>query len=125
QAVSSSACADGQLRIGSEQYSVLILPSLGAIKQETLTLLQKFYACGGKIIAYGRLPEANDKSGRYAAELENALHDLFGGAWELKQPSTSQSAQGGICSFIPSGYEQVAHLIRTFPLPRYITEEPG
>ncbi len=47
---------DGKISVRGEEYSCLILPGATHIKEKTLTNMEKFIACGGKILADGNLP---------------------------------------------------------------------
>lgn len=67
---------DGKLCIRGEEYSLLILPPMTHIKENTLRLLRKFCRQGGKIIADALVPEALLE--RDGTTSDNAIAELFG-----------------------------------------------
>jgi len=91
---------DKELRVAGEQYRVLILPAMAAVRWSTLQKALEFHRAGGVVLATGCLPEASDRAGRDDAELDAAVKELFGvtakEAKEGKAPAPKTNAAGGV-----------------------------
>ena len=72
---------DGRLRLNTEktgqEYRLMILPSGRVASVEALKVVQKFWECGGKVIAAGELPVQSAEFGR-DAEVARIVRTLFG-----------------------------------------------
>ncbi|MFH0795930.1 MAG: glycosyl hydrolase [Candidatus Omnitrophota bacterium] len=72
-----AAVEDGRLKIGDESYSTLILPRITVESVETMRKIEEFARKGGRVIAYGTLPEyasdGEDKTGK----LKDIVSHLF------------------------------------------------
>lgn len=104
------------LRVGGEDYRVLILPAMRAVRWATLEKALAFVRAGGVVIAYGCLPSASDRAGRDDPELD---------ALRVKVCGASAEGKG---LFIERGYGEVlraidAHVVREViasPAPMHV-----
>lgn len=92
--------ANGRLCVGSQQYSVVVVPPSVEMGSSTLSLLEEFVAAGGQVIWSDRLPERVDGI--------------------LNAKPAELAAQGVICQVddIPSAMPQTIQRV-------HITEETG
>ncbi len=67
-----------RLEVAGEEYRVLVLPSMRAVRHSTLEKALEFQRAGGLVIALGSLPEASDRSGRDDGSLQRMVRDMFG-----------------------------------------------
>lgn len=65
------------LHVSGEQYRVLILPGMRAIRHSTLQKAAAFKRAGGVVLAVGALPEASDRIGRDDPEVAALVKELF------------------------------------------------
>jgi hypothetical protein len=72
ESLARAKVADKELRVSGEQYRVLVLPAMRAVRWSTLEKAVEFQRGGGLVVVLGALPEASDRAGREDAEL-NAL----------------------------------------------------
>lgn len=56
------------LEIGCMKYKAVIVPNMLTIRSSTLSILEKFYAAGGKVIFMGKIPEYVDAKPSGAAK---------------------------------------------------------
>ncbi|MBU0639511.1 MAG: hypothetical protein KKB50_11650 [Planctomycetes bacterium] len=68
---------DGALHVAGEQYRVLILPHMTAVRAKTLEQAQRFKRAGGLVLAVGGVPQASDRHNRGASELTALVQELF------------------------------------------------
>ena len=98
---------DRRLCVSGEEYRVLILPAMAAVRESTLTKALEFYRAGGVAIACGCLPEASDAAGREDPKLDAMVKELFGlTAAEAKAGKTAApqtNAAGGVGAALLSG----------------------
>ena len=66
-----------ELHISGEQYKVLILPAMKAIRHSTLQKALEFKRAGGIVLALEALPEASDRIGRDDPEVAAMVRELF------------------------------------------------
>jgi hypothetical protein len=69
---------DQKLCVSGEEYRVLILPAMRAVRFSTLLKALEFNRAGGIVMAIGALPEASDRVGRDDAELDAMVQEIFG-----------------------------------------------
>ncbi len=110
ESVVRAQAADGELRVSGEDYRVLILPSMDAIRFATLAKARAFVQAGGVVIAYGRLPSASDRAGRGDALIEALLLEVFGVA-DGTHSHEKTHPSGGCGVFIRKGYDEVLRAI--------------
>ena len=77
QSVDRARLADKQLQVAGEQYRVLILPGMKAVRHSTLQKAVEFQRGGGLVLAVGALPEASDRLGRDDPEVAAMVRELF------------------------------------------------
>lgn len=75
-----SQMSDGKLSISGENYRVLILPAMSAIRFATLEKIRDFVQAGGLLIAYGCLPVASEREGAKDPRLTALVEEIFGPA---------------------------------------------
>lgn len=92
------------LNVSGEQYKVLILPSLSAVRYATIEKALEFYRKGGIVLTLGLLPEASDRIGANDPKLQAMIKEIFGVTYEDKIDSakiyTTKSKAGGIGMYI-------------------------
>jgi hypothetical protein len=69
---------EGELQVSGENYKVLILPAMSAIRYQTLVKVKEFCQAGGIAIAIGSLPEASERVGREDGEIQTMNKQIFG-----------------------------------------------
>ena len=110
-----------ELHVSGEIYRVLVLPSVNAIKNDILEKIAAFYHSGGIVIAYGRLPEAGDRTGKNDPEIDKTLEEVFGlTASEARQKDTivqKKNPAGGTGAFVPHNKNQKIERIQKKGLP--------
>ena len=99
QSLERAEVRDGLLCIAGEEYQVLILPAMSAVRFSTMQVARDFQAKGGLVIAYGCLPSASDKAGSQDPDLDKLVRKIF----------SSDNVKSGM--FIQGGYEQVKQAI--------------
>ena len=77
QSLDRATIADKELQVSGEQYRVLILPAMKAIRHSTLLKALEFRRAGGTVLAVGALPEVSDRIGRDDAEVTALVKELF------------------------------------------------
>lgn len=69
---------NNKLQISGEEFKVLVIPSMKAIRHSSLQKLLQFKQQGGIIINLGELPEATEKRGLNDPEVSVMVNKLFG-----------------------------------------------
>lgn len=123
---------DHRLSVSGEQYRVLVLPHMRALRESTLRKALEFHRAGGIVLAIGALPEASDRVGLNDPELDAAVKELFGvtasehAAGNKAEPQKNKAGGVGFAGataadlaavitgaiprdFIPEGTAQVLH----------------
>ena len=77
QALESAECKAGGLHLAGEEYRVLVLAGMSAIRHATLLKAVEFRNAGGLVIALGHLPIASDLTGANDPLLNQLVDDLF------------------------------------------------
>jgi hypothetical protein len=77
QSLDRATIADKELQVSGEQYRVLILPAMKAIRHSTLLKAAEFRRAGGTVLAIGAVPEVSDRLGRDDAEVAALVKELF------------------------------------------------
>jgi hypothetical protein len=89
-----------KLCVSGEEYRVLILAAMKAVRYSTIQKAAEFYRAGGMVIALGALPEASDRAGREDPELDRLVKEIFGvsakEAAGLKEARIARHASGGL-----------------------------
>ncbi len=68
-----------ELRVSGENYRVLILPGMKAVRHSTLEKALEFQRAGGIVVALGALPEASDRIGRGDPDVAAMVKEMFPG----------------------------------------------
>ena len=106
ESLNRSEIKNKELHVSGEQYKVLILPALAAVRYSTIEQALAFYRAGGIVLAVGSLPEASDRIGGNDAKLQAMVHELFGTTYMEKRDATKSFIQknkaGGKGMFIPT-----------------------
>ncbi|MDD5704403.1 MAG: glycosyl hydrolase [Kiritimatiellae bacterium] len=118
ESLERAAASDGHLRVSGEDYRVLVLPAMRALRQSTLDQAVEFYRKGGIVIAIGALPEASDRTGRSDPGLDRQVADLFGlpaaRAHSLQEPHVRRSPEGGMAVVAPASAHAVSLIREAF-----------
>ncbi|MFA6483420.1 MAG: glycosyl hydrolase [Bacteroidales bacterium] len=69
---------DGELQVSGEEYKVLILPAMTAIRFSALEKARDFFQAGGIIIGVGALPVASERLGSDDPEILVMNNKIFG-----------------------------------------------
>jgi hypothetical protein len=69
---------NSELQVSGENYKVLILPAMAAIRFAALEKANDFFQAGGIVIAIGALPEASERIGRDDPEIQALNKKIFG-----------------------------------------------
>lgn len=77
-AIENADVQDGKLKIGHEQYKMVILSDIKAMHHEALLKILEFYRSGGSVIACGALLESTSLAGRNSMEVNKLVEELFG-----------------------------------------------
>lgn len=77
QSLDKATVKNGKLHISGEEFKVLIIPSMKAIRHSSLEKALKFKQNGGIVINLGDLPEATEKKGLNDAHVKTVLDKLF------------------------------------------------
>ncbi|MBN1126241.1 MAG: hypothetical protein JXA82_14640 [Sedimentisphaerales bacterium] len=100
QSLDRTQIHDGRLHVSGEKYSVLVLPSMQAVRWSTILKARQFYREGGTVISIGSLPMASDRIGSNDSLLDEVVREIFGAsASEVKagtKLSLQKNAAGGI-----------------------------
>jgi len=124
----NSAVESGTLKVSDLSFRVLVLPPMTTIRMSTLQKVREFYAGGGIIIAFGRLPSASAERGRQDPEIRSIIEDIFGVSPEESAPlSTEQiNSSGGRAYFVSADEadeRRVPELIREVFTPDIVCNE--
>jgi hypothetical protein len=79
------------LTVSGEQYRVLVLPAMRAVRSSTVDKALEFHRAGGLVIALGALPEASDRAGRDDASLNAAVRASFDRRNHVETPAEVES----------------------------------
>lgn len=77
QSLDKATVKNGKLHISGEEFKVLIIPSMKAIRHSSLEKALKFKQNGGIVINLGDLPEATEKKGLNDTRVNTLLDKLF------------------------------------------------
>jgi hypothetical protein len=117
----------GRLKVSGMEFKVLVLPAVSTIPTATLKMIRDFYASGGTVVAFGRLPDASAERGRGDPEIRSLIAAIFGtspvrGGSELVKRS---NANGGKAFFVPSNSSRVSGIVASAFVPDVVASEPG
>ena len=77
QSLDKATVKNSKLHISGEEFKVLIIPSMKAIRHSSLEKALKFKQSGGIVINLGDLPEATEKKGLNDTRVNTLLDKLF------------------------------------------------
>lgn len=69
ESLERSEIRDGKLCVAGEQYRMVVLPGMDAIRWKAYEKLVDFAQAGGQVVVMGQLPQASDRAGRNDAQL--------------------------------------------------------
>ncbi|HEY4207951.1 MAG TPA: glycosyl hydrolase, partial [Puia sp.] len=78
ESLAAAGTVGGALKIGQEQYKVLILPDLKAIRSDVMVKINAFVAGGGVVIGLRGLPSTSEKGDPADAFIIRSMEGLFG-----------------------------------------------
>ena len=115
QALEGAVCKASGLHIAGEEYRVLIVAGMAAIRHLTLLKAVEFRQAGGLVIALGRLPIASDLHGSDDPEVTALVEHLFGGergrVHEEKAEKAGNRGKSVALSSAAAAYEFITHNI--------------
>ncbi len=79
ESIARSEVTDEKLSVSGENYKILVVPSMKAVRFSTLKKLEEFKNAGGIIVNIGELPQASEKSGSNDKELNRLVAKIFNG----------------------------------------------
>jgi hypothetical protein len=65
------------LRVSGENYRVLVVPSMPAVRHSMLEKAREFHHAGGMVVAMGAMPEASDRLGSGDPEVSSIIREIF------------------------------------------------
>lgn len=68
----------GKLRIGSLEFSSLLLPALSTIRRDSMEKACEFFRSGGTVVAFGCLPSGSPEYGRNDPFIGDLISEVFG-----------------------------------------------
>ncbi len=77
ESLSRAEASNGELNVSGEKYKVLIVPSMKAIRFESLKKIEEFRHSGGVVVNIGSLPQATDKNGLNDISLAKTVTGIF------------------------------------------------
>jgi hypothetical protein len=103
----------GTLRVSDLEFRVLILPAMTTIRTSTLKKVRDFYADGGIVVAFGRLPGASAERGRKDSETQALIKEIFGVVPDqsVRETIENKGQHGGKAFFVPANAAQVPEII--------------
>lgn len=78
ESLAKASIKNSKIHISGEEFKVLIIPSMKAIRHSSLKKALQFKQNGGIVINLGELPEATEKKGFNDPEVRSLLNKLFG-----------------------------------------------
>ena len=78
ESLAKASIKNSKIHISGEEFKVLIIPSMKAIRHSSLKKALQFKQNGGIVINLGELPEATEKKGLNDPEVRSLLNKLFG-----------------------------------------------
>ncbi len=102
ESLARARVTDRRLEVSGEQYRVLVLPSMRAVRHSTIQKAFEFYRGGGISIALGSLPEASDRTGRNDRALRNMVREMFASMWT--RAATPEQVEDRIAHAIPRDF---------------------
>lgn len=105
---------EGTLRISDLDFRVLVLPAMTTIRTSTLQKVRDFYASGGSVVAFGRLPGASAERGRGDAKIQALIEEIFGVAPDqpVRETIENKGEHGGRAFFVPVSEAQVPEIVK-------------
>ncbi|MCX6906012.1 MAG: glycosyl hydrolase, partial [Verrucomicrobia bacterium] len=77
ESLARAKVAGQELQVSGENYRVLILPAMKAVRFSTFQKALEFHRAGGLVVAIGALPEASDRVGRDDPEVAVMVKEIF------------------------------------------------
>ncbi|HEY4207524.1 MAG TPA: glycosyl hydrolase, partial [Puia sp.] len=78
ESLAAAKTAGGALGIGQEQYKILILPDLKAIRTDVMAKINAFVAAGGIVVGWKGLPSTSEKGNPTDTYIVRSMDSLFG-----------------------------------------------
>ncbi len=97
-----AATRDGRLRIGDNEYKVLILPPMSVISSRSFQRALEFHRAGGTVIAIDRLPLGSMERGDPDQQIAKAVDSVFG-----KNPAAGGAAGLGQLVYLDESASQL------------------
>ncbi|MGL6195451.1 MAG: glycosyl hydrolase, partial [Thermoguttaceae bacterium] len=89
QSIERATMKDGVMSVSGENYRVLVLPSMQALRWNTLEKIAEFHKNGGIVIALENLPKASDRIGENDEKLDNLVQSVFGSTAKDPKPNST------------------------------------
>ena len=113
QSLNRSVIEKGKISVSDENYQVLVLADMTAIRYSTLQKALEHFRNGGVVLGLGRLPVASDRAGGNDPEVDRILKEIFSCNAEEAQQRTSPTVNKvqGVGIYYPSADEDLVSLI--------------
>jgi hypothetical protein len=108
ESLARSVVKNGELHVSDERYKVLIVPSMKAIRYNSLKKIEEFRNAGGLVVNIGNLPEATDKGGINDPETAIMVNKIFTGGENLIQCETSDEVPSSIKGKYEAGFNIIS-----------------
>ncbi len=96
ESLGRSVVTGKELHVSGEKYKVLVIPSMKAIRFESLQKIEEFKKAGGIVVNIGELPEATEKNGANDPEVAKLVNNIFTKSQNLIQVSNAESVVSAI-----------------------------
>ncbi len=128
QSLARAEVKDGKLAVAGEEYRVLIIADMKAMRFTSLEKARDLFRSGGLVLATGALPQASDRKGRTDAEVDKIVREMFGlsaaEAMSGRKAELQHSSSGGLGTALPSGNEkEICDIIRKTFTPDFLPEK--
>lgn len=77
ESLSRATLNSNKLCVSGEEFSILVIPSMKAIRHSSLLKALAFKKAGGIVIGLGDLPEATELEGKNSNQVKGIIKDLF------------------------------------------------
>lgn len=77
ESLARATVKNGMLKVAGENYRVIVIPDMPAIRHLSLEKIREFAAHGGIVVNIGELPEATALEGRFGKTMKRVLDDIF------------------------------------------------
>ncbi|HSH20430.1 MAG TPA: glycosyl hydrolase, partial [Draconibacterium sp.] len=103
ESLARSVVTDKEIHISGEKYKVLVIPSMKAIRFESLQKIEEFKNAGGIVLNIGDRPEATEKKGTNDPDVVKLVNSIFSKNGNLVQVADAESVVSAISGkYVPN-----------------------